>query len=342
MKKLNWGIIGLGRIAEKISDGFLELSNSRLLGVASRDRTKLDKFKFLYKIEKNFLFNNYEDLINCKEIDIIYIALPNNLHHFWILKSIENKKNILVEKPATINSMEAENIQKNLIDKNLFFSEAFMYRYLPQLDFIIKVIKNNEIGNIISLDSSFGMNILTKKNFLIFEKKKKIDPEDRKFNEKLGGGCIYDLGCYPSSLSLLINSLNVKTRSSGYKVFNVKKEIGETGVEVDASATIFFDNNFNARLCASFKKNLGSQSIIKGSKGSIILKDTWKGNKVIITSNKENLKEINLETKKNIYSHQIEKISECILKGSGNSEYPVMSIEDTVKNMKIIQSWKND
>ena len=173
MKKLNWGIIGLGRIAETFASGFSNVSNSKLLSVASRDKLKLDKFEYLYKIEKRFLFDNYEDLINCNEIDIIYIALPNTLHYIWIKKSIEKKKNVLVEKPATMNVTEAENIEKNLIDKNIFFSEAFMYRYLPQLELIIDMIKDNKIGDLISLESNFGINLLTKKKFFIFEKKKK-------------------------------------------------------------------------------------------------------------------------------------------------------------------------
>ena len=40
---------------------------------------------------KKYLFNEYEDLINCKDIDVIYIALPNSLHHLWVIKSIQNK-----------------------------------------------------------------------------------------------------------------------------------------------------------------------------------------------------------------------------------------------------------
>ena len=340
MKKLNWGIIGLGRIAETFASGFSNVSNSKLLSVASRDKLKLDKFEYLYKIEKRFLFDNYEDLINCNEIDIIYIALPNTLHYLWIKKSIEKKKNVLVEKPATMNVTEAENIEKNLIDKNIFFSEAFMYRYLPQLELIIDMIKDNKIGDLISLESNFGINLLTKKKFFIFEKKKKINPLDRKFNKDLGGGCIYDLGCYPSSFSLLLNSLNKKNEFNKFSISNIKKEIGETDVEIDASANISFYTNFNAKINSSFKKNLGNQSIIEGTNGSIVLNDTWKGDKVILNINKKKYKEFDLNENKNIYSYQIEKVSESIINKSIN--YPGMSMEDTLQNMKIIQSWKNE
>ncbi len=341
MKKLNWGIIGLGKVAETFANGFSSSSNAKLLSVASKDKLKLEKFSSIFKIEKNFLFNNYEDLINCNEIDIIYIALPNVFHYFWTAKSIQNNKNVLVEKPATMSVIEAENIKKDLIKKNIFFSEGYMYRYLPQIELILKMIKDNKIGDLVSLESNFGINILTKKKFFIFNRKKKINPNDRKFNKDLGGGCIYDLGCYPSSFSLLINSLN-NNKSNEFKIIDIKNEIGETGVEIDASANISFNNSFNAKLNSSFKRNLGSESTIKGTKGSIIIKDTWQGDKVILNSDKKNYDEFNLGKKKNIYSYQIEKLSEDVINGKLHPNYPGMSIKDTIQNMKIIQNWKNE
>ena len=174
MKKVNWGIIGLGRIAEVFSDAFEEAENAQLLAVASREQKKLDYYKDRFNLEKKFLFNNYEDLILCRDIDIVYIALPNSLHHHWIIKCIKNKKKILVEKPATITFAEATDIKKRLNNNNLFFSEAFMYRYLPQIDLVINIIKKKEIGNLISMETSFGMNLLTKKKFFLFNKKKKL------------------------------------------------------------------------------------------------------------------------------------------------------------------------
>ena len=92
MEKLNWGIIGLGGIAQKFSEGFFDTPNAKLLAVASRNLEHLEKFKDQFNIEQKFSFNNYEDLINCKEIDIVYIALPNSFHHHWIVRSLKNKK----------------------------------------------------------------------------------------------------------------------------------------------------------------------------------------------------------------------------------------------------------
>ena len=98
-----------------------------------------------------------------------------------------------------------------------------MYRHHPQIDFVLELINNNEIGSLISMESSFGVNILTKKKFLFFKKKKKMNKNDRKFNKKLGGGCILDLGCYPTSFSLLINSINNKIDKFNFSLSNILK-----------------------------------------------------------------------------------------------------------------------
>ncbi len=339
MEKLNWGIIGLGRIAERFSEGFLEVNNARLLSVASKNLVKLDSYKNKYKIEEKYLFNSYEELIDCNDIDIVYIALPNSLHHQWVLKIIEKDKNVLVEKPATMNFSEAESIKNKLIGKNLFFGEAFMYRYLPQTKFVIDILQNKDIGEIYSMNSRFGINLLTKRKFLFFNKKKKIDPKEIRFNKEFGGGSIYDLGCYPSSFSLLINSIINETRVENFTISNVLKEIGETGVDINSSAELSFENGISSKIYSSFKENLGNQSEIIGEKGKIILQDTWKGKNTIIELNNNKQKIIDFKNKQNIYSHQIEKISKNILNGVKHFEFPNMNIKDTLINSKILESW---
>ena len=73
----------------------------------------------------------------------------------------------------------------------------------------------------------------------------------------------------------------------------------------------------------------------------LVINNTWKGNdNILITKeNKTNVKSFN--DSKNIYSYQIEQISENILKGQNNSTYPGMRLEETLINMKILEEWLN-
>ena len=86
MKKLNWGIIGLGNIAYNFSKAFNEIQNARLIAIASKENIKLKKFGEKFNIEKKFQFEKYQNLLNCNEVDIVYIALPNSLHKIGFYK----------------------------------------------------------------------------------------------------------------------------------------------------------------------------------------------------------------------------------------------------------------
>ena len=341
MKIVNWGIIGLGNIAYRFSKNFKKVENAKLLAVSSKDDKKLQKFGEEFDIEKKFLFKDYQDLVFCEDIDIIYIALPNSLHKKWALQAIENKKNVLVEKPATINFPDAKEIRNSLKKNSIFFSEAFMYRYHPQINSIIKMIKNGKIGRLLSMESCFGINVLSKKKLFFFEKKRKIDPTSRLFNKNLGGGCILDLGCYPSSFSLLIGSLINEIKINDLKLVNIFKEIGETGVDIHSSAELLFPSGFTSKIYASFKKNLGNKSIIKGEKGSIIVNNTWLGGDIILCDNDNSEQIIRFDQDKNIYRYQIEEINKNLINGSYETNFPIMSMEETLINMKIVDDWLN-
>jgi len=343
MNKINWGIIGLGKIALKFADAFKNVKNSRLISVSSKNTNKLEHFKKNFQIKENYCFNKYEDLLKNKDIDIVYIALPNSLHHEWAIECIKNEKNILVEKPATLNYSEIKNIKNNLNKKNLFFAEGLMYLYHPQILRVIKLIKENTIGKIISMNSCFGINILTKKSIFGLKRRKKIDKKSRLFNKDLGGGAILDLGCYPVSLSVLIGKLSFGFDYEKIKVLKKKIDIIETGVDVDSYAELDFGNGFVSSVNVSFKKNLGMTTKIKGEKGELIIDNTWLGlpSLIKVISRDKGVEKIEIDSYDNIYSHEIEIISKCLLENKKQPDFPGLTINDTLENMKIIDKWLN-
>ena len=85
---INWGIIGLGNIALQFAKAFKDSTNSKLKGISSTNLEKIKVFQKKFEINKEYCFNNYQDILNSNNIDIVYIALPNSMHKEWILKSI--------------------------------------------------------------------------------------------------------------------------------------------------------------------------------------------------------------------------------------------------------------
>ena len=342
MKQVRWGIIGLGGIASKFADGFQFTKNARLFAISSKNENKLLEFKNKFQIDKNYCFSNYDSLLECKDLDMVYIALPHSFHHEWVIKSIEKGKNILVEKPATVNFSQMENIKNNLKNKNIFFSEAFMYRYHPQIPKIVDLLKNKIIGNLISMESFFGFNALTKRKIFGIKFKKKLNKYNRLFSKELGGGAILDIGCYPVSFSIFVASLISKIDFNRIEVLNKKKEIGPTGVDMNSFAELNFENNFKSKVFASLIENLGNKTKIIGTKGELIIEDTWSPTNIslinVIGENKETIK---IKCHNNVYAYEIDTLSTCILENKKEPNFPGMTINETLENMKILDKWLN-
>ena len=341
MRKINWGIVGLGNIAKSFSDGFFDTNRAKLLAISSLNIKKLEKFKNSFDINEKYVFKDYESLLKCHDVDIVYLALPNNLHYKWISEAIKNNKKIFVEKPALLNFSDAKKIERKIIDKKLFFTEGYMYRYYPYINEVIELIKKGDIGKPLSMETSFGSNLLTKKKFFFFKKKKKINPDGRLFNLELGGGCILDLGCYVTSFSILIASLVVGVNYKNFDLINVKKKIGSTGVDIDAEGEILFEGGFKSKIKASFENDIGNTSIINGENGRVIIRNTWHGRDEIIKIINGKKTIIKNSMTKNIYSYQIESISEKILENKNETNFLGFKIDDTLLNTKILEEWLN-
>ena len=337
--KINWGLIGLGNISNIFGQAFQNTKNSNLLAIASKNDQRLNTFKQKYFIESNFCFRDYERLIKCDKVDVVYISLPNSFHKEWIDKCLFYKKKFLVEKPAFNNFKDAKEVEDKILKEENFFSEGFMYKFNPQFKKIVELVRNNEIGKIVSIKSTFGVNLITKKKFFFFEKKRKINPEGRLFSKKLGGGCILDLGCYPISFSTSLISLQNEINFEKFVIVNCKKEVGETGVDIDSRLEYIFDNEINVEVASSFKKNIGRKSIIKGTKGTIIIDDTWIDGKIISLVKDNNKKEYKFDNKINPYTLEIDNVSQSILNKSNCCLFPGTTFNETLINTKILNDW---
>ena len=342
MKKIKWGIIGLGNIANKFADGFSIIDNAAIKGIASLNEYNLQTFQKKFQINDEFCFNNYDNLISSPSIDIVYVALPNSFHASYINKSIKQKKSVLVEKPAFTNLQDFKSLEDLLKKKNVFFTEAFMYRYLPYLQKIKEIILSNNLGKVIDMESTFNIKVYKQRNFLGI-KVRKPNYDHRLFNKSLGGGAILDVGCYPLSLSTFINSLTYNVKLGDINLENVVSEYCESGVDIFSKATLNFANKFKSKITCSFKDNLNQQSIINFENGSLIIDQSWvPGQDMVINLKKGNeISKINFTNKANIYSYQIQNISDQLLNGVITPQFPSMTKEEIEINTKILDDWIN-
>jgi len=320
---INWGVIGAGNMGRVFAESIKEVDNATLIAVASTNSKSLNIFSDNFKIKKELRFKNYESICKDNKVDAIYISTLNNTHFDLIKMCAKYKKHILCEKPFCLNLVEASEIEKIINDNNVKFFEAIAYVSHPQTDSILNLINRGEIGEIKSIESSFGFRV------------KKIKTESRLFNKKLGGGAILDIGCYPLSfISLFSNNKNE------FKFQNTKGEICETNVDIAASAEILINDNIKCKIKVSLKEYFENNSIIYGSKANITINSPWlPGKKTFFEIfNKERYYKQFIESDLSVYANQIKNVSnEFLNKGSDGDK--LFDISKAVKNMKYLDFW---
>jgi len=326
---INWGIIGLGNMANRFASSLNDVKNTKLLGVASRSFLRLKRFGDKYNIEKKYRYRSYDEILNCNEINAIYISTLNNTHTEIILKAIEAKKNILCEKPIATNYDDTVKIFEKLNNSGVFFLEGIAYRSHEQTKFVVNKIIEGEIGDLKSVKSTFGFFT------------KKINPKSRLYNPDLGGGAILDVGCYPVSFCTLLANLN-QTKSPKIELLDVSGSICKTGVDDIAYASLLLNKKITANIGAAIRLQMKNQTSIIGTKGSILINDPWLPNKksAVEISSKERTYKSLINSELDIYANQISCVNKSILDGKKEADFPSMKWKHTIDNMLIIDKWK--
>ena len=191
MSKVKWGIMGTANIAKRaMIPGMKEAENCEMYAIAGRSAEKANAFKEEYGFEK--AYGSYEELLQDPEVQAVYIPLPNNIHAEWVKKALTAGKHVLCEKPMALNADEARELFKTAEESGKYLMEAYAYLHSPYLESLKEVISNGTIGDVNYVETGFITSGYK---------------EDIRLYKELGGGAMYDLGCYCTTMILsLIDS----------------------------------------------------------------------------------------------------------------------------------------
>jgi predicted dehydrogenase len=181
MKKIRIGVLGCAQIAERMMIPAIKaIEDADLVAVASRTKEKADYFSEKFSCQP---ICGYENLLQIKEIDAVYIPLPTGLREEWILKALDAGKHVLSEKSLAMDFGSACKIIERAKKYKLVVIENYMFQYHSQHSFVRKLVGQGEIGEIRVFRSSFGFPPLGMDTF--------------RYNPLLGGGALLEAGGYP-------------------------------------------------------------------------------------------------------------------------------------------------
>ncbi len=330
-RKINWGIIGAGAIAQAFARGAAKSRTANLLAVASREQAKAEKFGTEYNIPKRY--GSYEQLIADKEVQAIYICTPHPMHAEWAIKAMEAGKHVLCEKPMCVNYWDATAMVEAARKNGVTLMEAFMYRCNPQTQKLVELIKSKAIGEVRSITAAFGW-------------AGTINLNSRIYNEDLAGGGIADVGCYATSMARLVAGAALgKDFANPLEV----KAVGvlHANVDIHASAVLKFAGDILAFVSTATTVALENTVKIIGTAGSIFLPNPWVADrvnppvsKIVITPSGKPAEEIEFKPEGTSFQFEIDVFGDAVLAGKQEASAPAMTWDDTLGNLQTLDRWR--
>jgi predicted dehydrogenase len=315
MKTVRWGILACGKIAKKFAADLKLVGDGELVAVASRDIERAKQFAAEYPAKH--IFGTYEELVNCDEVDAIYVASPHSHHHEHTMLCLKHGKAVLCEKAFAINQHQAKEMIDLAREKKVFLMEALWTRFLPHYLKVREMIEEGKLGELKGVLANFG-----------FKPPEPVSP--RLFEPSLGGGSLLDIGIYPVFLAQSI--LGVPDS------ITAKMDPAATGVDEQCSMVFHYKNGMTASLFSTLASNLETDADIFGKQGRIRLTNRFYEPSAtiqyypdIITSRTI----IPIEKEPGWgYQHEIRHVNECLQKGL--TESPIWTLDDTMNLMKTL------
>ncbi len=320
---MKWGILGTSFISGVMAEAIKGDEGSELYAVAGRNPETLQQFADDQSISVRY--TSMDALIEDSQVDVVYIALPNHLHHEYIVKAAQHGKAILCEKSLSVD-METTNIALEAVAQHkVFFAEGLMYLNHPFTRAIIDALRDGTIGDVRSVQASYVAAI-------------------SQFVNPASKGALYNLGCYPVSLMHLLLQHGIGDQAfDDYTVQAIGRK-GADGNICESSAMFEFGTGVTAQIHTAEDYGLTHSFKVLGSKGSIeINTNPWLPTEqnqltVEVYETSQEVKSISAEG--DGFFYQVRNVRKAIEIGSVELTRPSATCADSCQIMKLLTDWE--
>ena len=246
MSRVRWGLLSTARINRLIIPAIRAARRSELTAVASRSLDKARAYAGEWRIPQ--ALGSYEALLDDPAVDIVYIGLPNSLHVEWTVRALEAGKHVLCEKPLALTMEDVDRIAEAAARARRAAAEAFMYRHHPLTREAVAIAQSGRLGPLRSIKGAFTF-ALTREHDV------RLDPA-------LGGGSLWDVGCYPVSYACLIAGERPGA-VSGWQ------QAGPSGIDLEFAGMLRFSNGCVAQFDCGFVGPFRAEMEIVGTQAAL-------------------------------------------------------------------------
>ncbi|KAM8927757.1 trans-1,2-dihydrobenzene-1,2-diol dehydrogenase-like [Pelodytes ibericus] len=315
-----WGICSAGKISNDfmVAMGTLSAQDHEAVAVAARDLNRAEDFAKLHNIPK--AYGSYEELAKDPDIDVIYVGALHTVHRDVVLMFLENRKNVLCEKPLAMNPTEVGEMISAAKKYNVFLMEAFWSRFFPAYEQIRSLLSQNAVGDIKVVRAEFGYS---------------LSHIARSVEKELGGGALLDIGCYCIQFALMV------FKGEKPETVTAKGFLHESGVDETVTIILEYAGKRQAVLTCTIAAILPNQAAITGTKGTILVPSFMWCPTSLIVNGKEMQFPLPPPTKPICFinstglRYEAEHVRQCLQKGL--KESPIMTWADSELMASIIE-----
>lgn len=313
--KIRWGILGCGSIAAKFAEALGFVDDAELVAVGSRTNEKANAFGDTYHIPRRY--GSYQKLADDKDLDIIYVATPHNLHAENTIMCLNARRGVLCEKPLAVNARQGQAMIDCARAKQHFLMEAMWTRFLPLMDRVRELLADNAIGQPRMLAADFGFRCSS-----YTEKQRILDPH-------LAGGALLDVGIYPLALSSMVFGKPLHIHSMA--------TLSQTGVDEQNAIILSFDQGRLAMIYSAQQTETPHEATIMGTEGMIRLhRSWWCGNKLTLMRQGKSDQLMELPSHDNGFVYEIKAAHRDLREG--RLENALMPLDESLAILKTMDA----
>jgi xylose dehydrogenase (NAD/NADP) len=307
---VTWGFLSTAKINERVLTAASDSNGSEVIAVASRDGTRAEAYARARGIER--AYGSYEALLADRDVEAVYISLPNALHVEWSIRALEAGKHVLCEKPLSRRPDDVERAFDVAERAERILMEAFMYRHNPQTARLKELVDAGAIGPLRLIRAAFSFRL--------------ADAANVRLAPSLDGGALMDVGCYCVS--------GARFLAGEPEAVYGEQVLGASGVDELFTGTLQFPGDVVAQFDSAFVLQVRDELEAIGEEGSIFLDDPWHSRTPVLEVRGEaGVEEIVVDVADS-YRLQLENMSEAI-RGRAT---PLLGREDALGQARAIDA----
>ncbi|MBP3325214.1 MAG: Gfo/Idh/MocA family oxidoreductase [Coprococcus sp.] len=315
---MKFAILAPGKIAQSMAKAVMEIQGMggtqlELYAVASRSLDRAKAFATQWGFEK--AYGSYEEMLEDEAVELVYVASPHSLHYRHAKMCLEHDKNVLMEKPFTVNAMQAEELISLAREKGLLLAEAIWTRYMPSRRMIDDMIAGGIIGEPISLTANLGYAMKHK---------------ERLQNPELAGGALLDVGVYPIHFAMMVFHKEIE------KV-DTSVVMSPMGVDWINSVTLTFEDGKMAVLHSSMLSPTDRLGVIYGEKGYMEIQNINNCEEIRVFDTEHHMVACH-KVPKQINGYEYEVLSCMKAMKEGKVECEEMPHSETLRVMRLLDA----